>query len=203
MKQYNYREILIERTIAVIANEGLEKATTKVIVQGTDINEAYIYRFFEDKEDLYAQTFAFVDQCFIDAVMSKIDIMYLEGVSFENRARLFFYAIWKLFTNDRNKCKVFARYYYSTYFTKYSIESYKKRYAPLVKKLSEGFREDTDVWMILKHTSSALLNGAIMVFDGELDDSDAIAEMLFNIIFNTAKLYSSQNSALAKRTIRR
>lgn len=40
------RNMLIARTISVIAGQGLDKTTTKAITDGTGINEAYIYRYF-------------------------------------------------------------------------------------------------------------------------------------------------------------
>lgn len=45
MKHYDVQSRLIDRTIIVIAENGLDKTTTKAIVKGTDINEAYIYRY--------------------------------------------------------------------------------------------------------------------------------------------------------------
>ena len=57
MKHHNVRDTLIDRTISVIASEGLDKTTTKAIVTGTDINEVYIYRKFENKEELLTRAF--------------------------------------------------------------------------------------------------------------------------------------------------
>ena len=44
MNQEELRSRLIDGTIRVIAQEGLDKATTKQIGTTTGINEAYIYR---------------------------------------------------------------------------------------------------------------------------------------------------------------
>lgn len=56
LKHHNVRSRLIDNTIMVIAANGLDKTTTKAIVKGTDINEAYIYSHFSDKEDLLSKT---------------------------------------------------------------------------------------------------------------------------------------------------
>ena len=42
MKHQNVRNRLIENTIRIIAENGFDKTTTKAIVSGTDINEAFI-----------------------------------------------------------------------------------------------------------------------------------------------------------------
>ena len=57
MKQDETRRMLIDGTIHVIARDGLDKATTKQIGLETSINEAYIYRCFAGKEDMFAKTF--------------------------------------------------------------------------------------------------------------------------------------------------
>jgi len=57
MKQDELRRRLIDGTIHVIAQDGLDKATTKQIRIETSINQAYIYRCFEDKEDMLKKTF--------------------------------------------------------------------------------------------------------------------------------------------------
>ncbi len=55
MKQDELRRKLIDGTIQVIAQHGLDKATTKQISLATNINEVYIYRCFKDKEDMFAR----------------------------------------------------------------------------------------------------------------------------------------------------
>ena len=62
MSPQETRQTLIAKTISVIANEGLDKTTTKAITQGTGINEAYIYRNFKSKEDLLSKTFDELDE---------------------------------------------------------------------------------------------------------------------------------------------
>lgn len=61
MKQDETRRMLIDGTIHVIARDGLDKATTKQIGLETSINEAYIYRCFAGKEDMFAKTFDALD----------------------------------------------------------------------------------------------------------------------------------------------
>ena len=71
LKHYDVSSTLINSTISVIANEGLDRTTTKAIVHGTSINEAYIYRYFSDKEDLLAKTFAELDEDFQESLIAQ------------------------------------------------------------------------------------------------------------------------------------
>ena len=62
MKNGEIRQLLIDGTIRVIAREGLEKASTKLIGTTTSINEVYIYRCFKSKEDMFTEVFSFFSQ---------------------------------------------------------------------------------------------------------------------------------------------
>ena len=77
------RETLIARTISVIANEGLDKTTTKAITSGTGINEAYIYRAFANKDDLLIKTFDKLDDELVNATNLHLNIMYTPQLSFD------------------------------------------------------------------------------------------------------------------------
>ena len=61
MKHYNVKERLIEATIKVIAAEGMDKTTTKVIAKEAGLFETYIYQYFSSKENLLAETFDALD----------------------------------------------------------------------------------------------------------------------------------------------
>ena len=134
MSPQEMRQTLIAKTISVIANEGLDKTTTKAITQGTGINEAYIYRCFAHKEDLLTKAFETLDEELVRKAMQHISVMYMSELEYELRCRVFFEAVWKFLLGNKDKCLAFVRYYYSPYFAKYSAFEHKKRYSPLVEK---------------------------------------------------------------------
>lgn len=74
MKQDDTRLKLIDGTIHVIARDGLDKATTKSIGEKTSINQAYIYRHFEDKEDMFAKTFESLDEELVNKAMQHVSV---------------------------------------------------------------------------------------------------------------------------------
>ena len=115
------RDTLIARTVTVIAEQGLDKTTTKAIVTGTGINEAYIYRCFSDKEDLLSKTFDMLDNELLTQSMQHLPVMYMQEMDFETRSRLYFASVWKFLLGNREKCLAYIRYYYSPYFKKFSL----------------------------------------------------------------------------------
>lgn len=189
MKQDEIRRRLIDGTIHVIAREGLDGASTKQIGLATSINEAYIYRCFEDKEDMFAKTFASLDDELVAKAMQHVCVMYMHELEYETRCRFFFNSVWKFLLGNRDKCLAFIRYYYSPYFSRYSAEEHKKRYLPLVDKFKDAFRQESNVWMILNHILTTMLDFAVKVFDGAVPNTDNTAEHVFRLVYFSVQQY--------------
>ena len=117
MKHLNVRDRLIENAVRIIAENGFDKTTTKAIVSGTDINEAYIYKYFDDKENLFVSVFENLDKELFNTLMQSISVMYMSELDIKLRCRIFFDAIWKLMLDNKENCLAFVRYYYSPYFS--------------------------------------------------------------------------------------
>ena len=189
MKHYDVQSRLIGQTIIVIAENGLDKTTTKAIVKGTDINEAYIYRYFSDKEDLLSHVFDTLDEELVAKVMQHLPVMYMRELEYELRCRVFFEAVWKFLLGNKEKCLAFVQYYYSPYFTKYSAESHKRRYIPVVEKFKEAFKDEADVWMILNHILNIMLDFAVKAHNGQMPKEDSYVEHVFLVIYASVKQY--------------
>ena len=189
MSPQDMREKLIERTISVIANEGLDKTTTKAITTGTGINKAYIYRHFSDKTDLLSKTFDKLDDELVAKVAQHLPVMYMQELEYELRCRVFFEAVWKFLLGNKEKCLAFVQYYYSLYFTKYSAESHKRRYIPIVEKFKDAFKDEADVWMILNHILNVMLDFAVKVHNGQMPSEDNYSEHVFLVIYRSVEQY--------------
>ncbi len=180
---------LIDGTIHVIAEVGLDKATTRLISIETDTNEAYIYRCFADKEDLFAKTFDFLDTELLTKAMNHVAIMHEKALEPELRARAYFESVWKFLLGNKEKCLVFMQYYYSPYFVKYSYPCHCQRYQPLVEKFSEIFKPDADTWMILNHILNVMLGFAVKVHNGQMPEADDYPEHVFRVVYESVKQY--------------
>lgn len=189
MKQDEIRQKLIDGTIRVIARDGLDKASTKQIGLATSVNEAYIYRCFADKEDMFAKTFDALDNELLDNVMQNLPLMYRTDVPFEQRCRHFFFKLWAFLTGNRDKCLTYVRYYYSSYFPKNSAEPHKKRSMPVVRIMSDAFIEEADVWMILNHILNVMLDFAVKVHNDLMSGEDDYAEHVFRVVYRSIEQY--------------
>ena len=189
MKRDDIRQRLIDGTIHVIAEEGLEKVTTKQIGQVTQTNEAYIYRCFANKEDLLANTFAYLDEELAGKTLEHITVMYKSDISFDERAWLFFSAIWKFMLGNREKCLAFIRYYYSPYMERYSAEEHRRRFEPLFEQFKGAFSGQANTWMLMNHILSTMLDFAVKVYDGHLPDDADTAEHVFYVTHDSMRRY--------------
>ncbi len=189
MKHQNVRETLIERTITVIANLGLDRATTKAIVGDTGINEAYIYRQFADKDDMIVKTFDMLDQELVDVVLNSMSVMNRADVDFKERCWLYFSAVWEFLLGNRDKCLAFVQYFYSLYFSRFSADDHKARFQPVVEKFSAIFREEADVWMILNHILNVMLDFAVKAHNGQMPQEDNYTEHVFRVIYASVEQY--------------
>ena len=189
MKHQNVRERLIENTIKIIAEHGFDKATTKTIVSGTGINEAYIYRDFTDKEDLFVSVFDKLDEELLAKLMQHLPVIYMREIELEVRCRLLFTEIWKFLLEYKERCLAFMQYYYSPYFKIHSADQHKKRYLPLIEEFSKAFIDEADVWMILNHMLDVMLSFAVRVHNEHMPSEDNYSEHVFRVVYHSVEQY--------------
>ena len=189
MKHTNVKETLIDRAITVLGSAGMDKATTKAIVAGTGISEVYIYRHFASKEDLLAKAFEKLDDELVQKAMLHVHVMYIPSMAYPDRCRFFFTAVWEFLLQNQTKCTAYIRYYHSQYFSKYSVEAHKDRFLPLVSKFQDAFQEDANVWMLLNHILTTMLDHAMKVYDGQLPNNEDTAEHIFRVIYHAVSPY--------------
>ena len=189
MKRDEIRQKLIEGTIHVIATGGLDKATTKQIGTETAVNEAYIYRCFAGKEDMFAKAYDYLDSELLDKTMEYVSVMYDTTTKFKQRCRIFFFGVWRFLLSNSEKCLAYVRYYYSPYFKKYSYIIHETRFKPLVEKFSDAFIGEADVWKILNHILNVMLDFAVKVHNGLMPDNDDYSEHVFRVIYESVKQY--------------
>ncbi len=189
MKQDEIRRKLIDGTIHVIAKDGLDKSTTKQIGTETSVNEAYIYRCFAGKEDMFSKTFDFLDNELAGKTMQYVSVMYMADIDFKQRCRTFFSEIWNFMLSNSEKCLAYVRYYYSPYFKKYSYDTHKSRFKPLVEEISIAFIDEADVWMILNHILNVMLDFAVKVHNGLMPENDNYSEHVFRVIYASVRQY--------------
>lgn len=188
-KSLTLKRELIEGTIETVAAIGLENTTTNAICTTCNINVAYIYRFFADKEDLIAKAFGFVDEQFLRQILDNYTVLNYESIDYESRCRVLFKKCWEYLMAHPKYTAFFIHYYYSVSFQKYAYEEHIERYVGLFEKMKTAFPESTDVRLVLHHILDTLLREATKQISNPIDDSDIAATKTFFLIFSVIKSY--------------
>ncbi len=189
MTQEEMRLALVNSTVKVVANDGLDKTTTKAISTAADLNEVYIYRLFDDKEDLLRKSFEMLDRELAECVAEHISVMELREFDFVTRCRMLFCSVWSFLLGNRDKCVCYIRYYYSPYFKKYSEEFHMTLFMPLVDVMTPAFAEGQDVVLFLNHILNIMFDFAIKVYDGFVTNDNETVEKIFTMVFSSVKPY--------------
>ena len=192
------KSLLISNAIHLISEGGFEKATTKELTyyQGNlpniKMNEVYIYRLFGSKEALYEAAFVYLDKEMYDAFQDGIrkvgDITRDTKKLYE-----FFLTVWEFVLKNEDRCRCYVRYYYSIYFKGESLEKHQKHFEAVVGKFCPLFKEEADVKSIMHSVFTALLDFAIRVYNGELENNGINVPHIFNVLYCMMTTYFKEN----------
>ena len=184
MKNGDVRKKLIESTITVIAEKGLDKTTTKAISIDSNLNEVYIYRNFESKEEMIKCAFEVLDRELLQVILDSTPILE-EDLPIQERCNRVVSSIWAFLLQDSKRCKSYIRYYYSPYFHDFSAKTHSELYAEAIEKFVPVFKEGVIVRLFLHYILDAMLATAIKVFDGSMPEGDKTEEYLCEVIYSS------------------
>lgn len=189
------QNILIENAIHTVARGGFERASTKELTNcggnppDFKMNEVYIYRFFGSKEKLFESAFLRLSDELYRTFQRGLEMV--EGHEGYTRERLneFFLIAWNFILGDEERCRYFVRYYYSVYFKGYSAESHERNFQKIAEKLAPLFKEEANVLAILHSVYTAMLDFAIRVYNGNLENDEQNTPYIFNMLYGMLSIW--------------
>ena len=183
------KSLLISNAIHLIAEGGFEKATTKELtyykgnLPGAKMNEVYIYRLFGGKESVYEAAFVYLDNELYDVFQGGMKAIGDFGVHTKKKLYEFFLMAWNFVLKNEERLRCYVRYYYSVYFKGESLEKHNRHFDAIVESFSPLFIEEADVKSIMHSVFTALLDFAIRVYNGELENNDINVPHIFNVLY--------------------
>ncbi|MBQ8551419.1 MAG: TetR/AcrR family transcriptional regulator [Clostridia bacterium] len=189
-----YREVFINNTIRLVAEGGFEKATTRAIagerkeINNVKLNEAHIYRVFGTKENLFAETFSMLDNELISNIKESLSA-FDTGANFRSQCENLFLKLWRLLLQNEDKCRYYTRYYYSIYFKESIRKAHMKKYEILIERMTPAFVPGADVWSLFHHIITVMLDFAIRVYNGAIEDTKDNAAHIFNVAYSSITPY--------------
>ena len=186
MKSDEMRLALINSTINTIAEVGIDHATTKLLATKAGLNEVYIYRIFGGKEQLFKETFTYIDREFAAALISFLPLAYTAGKVSDTKTlyRKVFNEIWRYALNDKERCSFFIRYYYSRCYTNDIAKERKEIYSGVMKMFETAFPYGTDTWWLFNHVLDVIFSSAVKVLRNEIPENEQTEEKIFNLLYS-------------------
>ncbi len=193
--EWNVREILIDNTIRLVAEGGFEKGTTRAITHSgaempnVKMNEVYIYRLFGSKENLYRTAFDSLDKELAQKLSACVrSVGGLQGGTKESLYKVFLLA-WRFVLGNEARCRYYIRYYYSIYFKGESMRRHNALFDKIVTEFAPLFKKEADVKSIMHSVLTTLLDFAVRVYNGDLEDSDINTPHVFNVLYCSMMTY--------------
>lgn len=174
---------LMKSAIHVIATDGLDKTTTKAISIDSGRNEVYIYREFENKEDLMRASFIREEKRFVYKILCTLSVMRDTSAAWKERCFMLWEPLWRYLLDDEDRCFFVIRYYYSANFKTYAEKEHIKCFKRVSRIAAPVFKSDTDVSALLYQVFEAMLSAAYHVRDGRIEDTDANCRRAFEQVY--------------------
>ena len=177
---------LINATIKVASSIGLDNLTTKTICAEAKLNEAYLYRSFNNKDHLLLVSYLNASDRLMHLIVNEIDEQkkHLNDKSLKERTKAVFSKGWDYLTENPDICRYLVYYYQSFQFTKYALPEHNKWTDVIVDKLNlEQYAKKEFARTILYIVFNTVFLMAKQVADGRLSKNDQMAEMVFESIF--------------------
>lgn len=189
MEHKDIKLALIRSAIHTISSVGIDSATTKLLSTNANVNEVYIYRIFDGKDNLFAEAFNYVDKDFATTLLSFLKKSFNEYIDPEARFKCLFSLIWQYAVADKEKCSFFIRYYYSRCYTHELSLKRKEVYEDFIRIFETAFIRGTDIWWLFNHILDVVFSTAIKVLRDEIPDDSKTEERIYNLLFPAIKQY--------------
>lgn len=179
----NQKQALMEATVKAVVLGGFENLTTKEIGNLSGVKEIYIYRYFDNKEDLVEKTFSYADKSFLRVITENLAILDFEGLDLEMRCRVLFQKCWDYILSHPDWLIFYVRYYYSLAFQTYSYKEHIKRFDSIAERLTCFGFDSADSKTVMHHLFDTLLGQAQKQIINPKDPALA-AENAFWLLFS-------------------
>ena len=198
MDRQKIREEFIKAAITIGANEGLAAVTMRAMSNHANINSAFLYRVFDDVEDVHLQAFMSVNHALIEKMTENLKI-YDEGVVTDEKIKLFFKNLWNYVKKDSERFEYFIKYYYNKVFPNdYANEECRICMKPVLDKMGLFFKEKTNLNRELFHLLAIFIEYAALVRNGVYPDNDQtnkkVCNLVLSLISNRLKISAVGNT---------
>lgn len=176
---------LLEGAVRAVARNGLENTTTRSIGAEAGVDDAYIYRFYRDKEDLLCRAFLTECEKFVERILQSIDMLRRSAIAetLEDRCRFIVACAWNYLKDRPDISRFFVRYYHSAGFQNHASEQYRTYLSQIADSISETLVVQPNAPLVMVHLMESMFSFASKAADGLLPDNDDTANSVFDQLY--------------------
>lgn len=195
MNKIEMRDAFIKATINIIANEGIDKTTTKRIsdVAG-GLNESYIYRIFKSKENLYKESFLTASKKLNHKFLELVSLLQTSNISPEDQWWLFITGFWNIVYQHQNQCKCYLHYSCSPYYHKWALDEHQVQYQDIIQAFERIFHKGTNIELLYNYIFNTVLYFVFQEINSETKTGIKTAEQVYELIYSVIKPHLLQQA---------
>lgn len=180
------RQALLRGAVQAVARNGMKDVSTRSISGAAGINDAYIYRYFGDKEDLMFQAFRQENERFASHVIRHLAEIQLQMdvLPFRDRFEYVFHSAWRYLLDTPDVCRFFMYYYHSPSFETYAREDFHHQMDALAEMLLHLFGTMENARHCLYKLYILLLSFAVLVMNGQNPDNEETEARAFRTVYS-------------------
>jgi hypothetical protein len=101
--------------------------------------------------------------------------------------------LWRFLLHNEYRCRCYVRYYYSAYFREQSMREHRRLLYAMEEYFTPLFKEESDVVSLIHTTFMTMLDFAIRVYNGDLENTEDSAYHIFNLLYDSLSSYFNPN----------
>lgn len=187
MKKNEMRTAFICATIKVMANEGIDKTTTKRISETAGgLNEVYMYRIFDNKERLYKEAFLAASKKLHNKFLKLIPLLDKGNINNEDKWWFVITGFWNYIQKYQDESKCYLQYCYSPYYHKEATQEHKEQYQDILRALEGTFPEGANIELLYNYIFNTVLCFACKELNNETRDVEMV-QKVYELIYVALK----------------
>jgi len=184
-----FRLTLLESAISCASKKGFDGVTTKAIAKECGFNEAYIYRYFVDKNDLLFKAFLYLDELLFNKLTDSLVILAVDAVKPRDRYYRFVKEVWNFFIENEDNAKFYICFYYTSFISPEIIEIHRHISQDFVSRLARCLKDDSTYPIAIHQILSTFTSFINYVINGTIENTEDNLEIIFQALVNLLDYY--------------
>ncbi len=172
---------LLDAVKVAVARYGISGISTRMVGDISGVNDAYIYRFFKNKEEMLFEAYKRENGAIFKKILFEIDTNHLLEVDFASKSYKCFINTWDFLLQDKERLAFCVRYYHSVYFE--SAQAYHaNQLNQLTEKLGQFFKSEADCKFVMYAICSILYDSSYAVILGREENNPEYTHRVFKTL---------------------